>query len=180
MQSQVVSLLYTPLVHQARDPWFYTEVKVPDTLDGRFEMICLHMACLLYRFKRIPASSPHFRKARQVGQGLYDLMFADFDACLREMGVGDLGVGKRVKQMVQAFHGRLHAYAHGIEGQENLQDALRRNVYGTTAVSEKTLEILAHYMVQLNHRLQAAADEAVVSGTFAWAAPRDLVQVSAA
>ena len=124
--------LYRSIVSQSRRPEFYTDFGVPDNLDGRFEMIALHTFLVLNRLKRDnPASA-------RLAQALYDVFFLDMDASLREMGAGDLGVGKKVKRMAEAFTGRVAAYDGGLTASPGgampsdvLEDALRRNLYGT-------------------------------------------------
>ena len=100
--------LYNRVVEQARRPAFYTTCGVPDTLDGRFDMIVLHAFLLFHRLKL-----DHPRSA-DLSQSVFDLMFADMDRSLREMGAGDLGVGKKVKTMVRACYGRIAAYEAGL------------------------------------------------------------------
>ena len=126
--------LYAAIVAQARSPVFYQEFGVPDTVDGRFELIALHAFLLLHRLKRDPA------RTGRLAQAVFDAMFLDMDASLREMGAGDLGVGRRVKQMATGFYGRIAAYeagltadgpASGHDDDSILVQALRRNVYGT-------------------------------------------------
>lgn len=118
--------LYATIVAQARRPEFYTLLGVPDTVDGRFDMIALHMFLVLQRLKQ---AGP---KAAQVSQSLFDTMFADMDRNLREMGAGDLGVGRRVRAMAEGLYGRIAAYEEGLTGDDvMLAAALRRNVFGT-------------------------------------------------
>ena len=117
--------LYAALVAQARRPEFYARLGVPDTLDGRFEMVTMHVFIALRRLKAEPRSPG-------LGQSLVDLFVEDMDASLREMGAGDLGVGRRVKRMAQALYGRIAAYEQGLAGpEEQLIEALRRNIYAT-------------------------------------------------
>jgi cytochrome b pre-mRNA-processing protein 3 len=118
--------LYATIVAQARRPEFFTTLGIPDTLDGRFEMLTLHAFIMLRRLKGQGA------EAATLAQAIFDAMFDDMDRSLREMGVGDLGVGRRVKAMAQGFYGRIAAYDRGLaEGDRVLADALRRNVFGT-------------------------------------------------
>lgn len=138
--------LYAAAVAQARLPAFYRAGQVPDTLDGRFEMIALHGFLVLHRLKGAPAPGP------AIAQAFFDTMFGDMDRSLREMGVGDLGVGRRVKAMAKGFYGRIAAYEAGLAAADDaaLADALRRNVYGTlrdgSAVAADTLAALARYV----------------------------------
>lgn len=123
--------LYDAAVQQARRPVFYTDLGVPDSLDGRFELIALHVYLVLRRLKDGQA------EARGLAQALFDAMFADMDNSLREMGAGDVGVGPRVKRMAQGFYGRIAAYDAGLAGSDGeLAQALRRNLYGTVAEPE--------------------------------------------
>ena len=117
---------YRRVVEQARQPGFFTDCGVPDTVDGRFELICLHAFLYLHRLKR---EQP---RAAPLGQRFFDTMFADFDRSLREMGTGDLSVGREVKRMAQAFYGRIAAYEEGLAASDAvLPPALARNLYGT-------------------------------------------------
>ena len=109
--SAVARRLYEAVVAQARQPVFFAEWEVPDTVDGRFEMVALHAHLLL---RRLRDGGP----AADLAQALFDVMFADMDASLREMGAGDLGVGRRVKQMATAFYGRMAAYDAGLASSE--------------------------------------------------------------
>ena len=92
--------LYGAVVAQARQVVFYRDLGVPDTVDGRFELIVLHMVLLLRRLNREGDDGAALRQA------LFDVLLDDMDRSLREMGVGDLGVGRRVKAMGKAFYGR--------------------------------------------------------------------------
>ncbi len=122
--------LYSAGVGAARNPTFFAELGVPDTLDGRFDLVSLHAGLLVCRISRDPDP-----RAKNLAQAVFDAMFADMDVSLREMGVGDLSVGKRVKRMWEAFHGRAQAYdAALVAGDMSaLEDALTRNVWRGTA-----------------------------------------------
>ena len=113
--------LYEAIVASARQEKFYTEMDVPDTLDGRFDMIVLHLFLVLDRLRG---------EAGDMKQKLTDVFFKDLDRTLREMGVGDLSVAKKIRPMAEAFAGRIKAYAVALEqGDEALIGALCRNVY---------------------------------------------------
>lgn len=117
--------LYCRAVAAARDPFFYTDLAVPDTLDGRFDLVGLYAFLVIRRVQVLPVPGP------AVAQAVFDAMFSDMDLNLREMGVSDLSVGKKVKQMWEAFHGRAAAYQAALEagGAERLAEALERNVW---------------------------------------------------
>ena len=119
--------LYTAAVTAARDPWHYgPEVGAPDTLDGRFDLIGLQVALLIRRLRADPDP-----RGAALAQAVFDAMFSDMDITLREMGVSDLAVGKRVKRMWEAFHGRARAYEAALDAGDAaaLAAALLRNVW---------------------------------------------------
>lgn len=117
--------LYTAAVTAARDPFLYIDLGAPDTLDGRFDVIGLHAFLVIRRLKSEP--EPGFA----VAQAVFDAMFSDMDINLREMGVSDMSVGKRVRAMWEAFHGRAHAYATALAEADvaGLEAALARNIW---------------------------------------------------
>ena len=117
--------LYCAAVAAARDPDFYRVLGVPDTLDGRFDLIGLHAFLLIRRLRGLP------EPGTQLAQAVFDAMFNDMDVNLREMGVGDLSVGRKVRAMWEAFHGRATAYQAAIEAGDaaTLAAALARNVW---------------------------------------------------
>jgi cytochrome b pre-mRNA-processing protein 3 len=154
---------YTALVAQARAPVFYARHGVPDTLDGRFEMIVLHVFLVLHRLRAVP-------EAQRFGQALYDVLFADMDRALREMGTGDLSIGKQVKLMATALAGRIAAYQAGLAGEADLLEALRRNLYGTVRdPAMQDLEIMADYLRRQETALALQATESVAAGTLQFA-----------
>jgi cytochrome b pre-mRNA-processing protein 3 len=122
--------LYTEAVATARDPAWYARLGVPDTLDGRFDMISLFTFLLVDRCRSDPDP-----RGPDLAQAVFDAMFADMDHNLREMGVGDLSVGKKVKVMWEAFNGRARVYAAAVESPEPgaLAEALGRNVWRAEA-----------------------------------------------
>ena len=117
--------LYTAAVTAARDPYLFTEIGAPDTLDGRFDVIGVYAFLAIQRLKREPEPGP------ELAQALFDAMFSDMDINLRELGVGDMVVGKRVRAMWEAFHGRALAYATAMEAGDipALEAALSRNIW---------------------------------------------------
>ncbi|BBK31454.1 ubiquinol-cytochrome c chaperone [Allostella humosa] len=118
------------VVEQARRPDFYIQAAVPDSIDGRFELIALHTFLVLHRL------APD-AEASDLSQALFDRFFADMDRSLREMGVGDMGIGKRIQHMAQSFYGRMSVYREALAGDDaGLEAALRRNLYGTVPATE--------------------------------------------
>jgi cytochrome b pre-mRNA-processing protein 3 len=121
-----IASLYGTIVAQARAPVFYQNYGVPDTVNGRFEMIVLHAVLLLHRLNA--ASDP----IRRLGQAIFDMFCSDMDGNLRELGVGDLAVPRTMRRIGEAFYGRQQAYEAALAAPEvqQLAAALARNVFG--------------------------------------------------
>jgi cytochrome b pre-mRNA-processing protein 3 len=153
----VIRQLYTEIVAQARQPAFYATGGVPDSLDGRFEMIALHCYLVLRRLRNAGPA------AEDLAQGLVDTLFADMDASLREMGAGDLGIPKRIKSMAKGFFGRVAAYDVGLAGGD-LGEALRRNLFGTASPRSDQVEAAAGYLRQASAALGSQPLDEILAG----------------
>jgi len=139
--------LYAQVVAQARNPVFYSQWQVEDTVDGRFDVIILHLFLVLSRLERDRADA----QVEQLSRHLSEVFFADMDRSLREMGVTDTGVSVRIKKMAQAYYGRMKAYAdtvgeRAVPDETLLAEALRRNVYREREVEPQAVASLAAYM----------------------------------
>lgn len=158
-------LAYQRVVAQARRLEFFTSYGVPDTLDGRFEVICLHAFLYLHRLKGEP-------DAAGVGQRFFDAMFADFDRSLREIGTGDLSVGRQVTRMAEGFYGRVRAYEQGLDGDNAaMEAALERNLYGTAPASLDRVERMAAYVRREAARLAGEPASALIAGSVSFGVP---------
>jgi cytochrome b pre-mRNA-processing protein 3 len=137
--------LYVAIVAQARQPFLFEEFGVPDSVDGRFDMISLHIFLVLRRLKA------DVDRTADLAQCLFDTMFADMDRSLREMGAGDLGVGRRVKDMATAFYGRLSAYEKALQSSEPtvLQNAVERNIFRDDADKSEEARKISNYVLWL-------------------------------
>jgi cytochrome b pre-mRNA-processing protein 3 len=145
--------LYGAIVAAARQPIFYQDWGVKDNVDGRFEILMIHMYLALERLKN---EDEPFR------QSLTDLFFADMDSALREMGVGDLGVGKKVRKMAEAFYGRVRAYTP-CQDIASLTAAFSRNVYAVAEAPEGAAQ-LAHWALQARLKLQEQPASDIIKG----------------
>ncbi len=166
---------YAEIVEQARAPLFFATLGVPDTLDGRFETLALHAFLVLNRLKSDRPGSAEF------AQALFDRLFADMDRSLREMGVADLGVGRRVKAMAEAFMGRVRAYEQGLEqGNAVLEAALGRNLYGTVAAPDPgAVSAMARYLRRQQAALARQPAAALRAGEVHFEAPEAALAVEA-
>jgi cytochrome b pre-mRNA-processing protein 3 len=115
--------LYARTAGEARAPDLFEVCAIPDTLDGRFDSLALHAALVIDRLRREP-------DGEQLAQSFFDTMFRHLDLTLREIGVQDLGVGRRIKIMAEGLHGRALAYRAALAGEAVLAEVLRRNAYG--------------------------------------------------
>jgi len=150
-REQAARRLYAEVVAQSRHPDFYLRWGVPDTVDGRFDMVVLHAFLVMRRLGL--ADGKGSAEARALSQSLFDLMFADMDQNLREMGVSDLAVGNKIRKMVEAFYGRVAAYDAALGTvDDELAAALTRNIYREAPPTAEAPKALAAYL-----RRQAAA-----------------------
>ncbi|MGM0560210.1 MAG: ubiquinol-cytochrome C chaperone family protein [Pseudomonadota bacterium] len=135
---------------QSRKPEFYTDYAVPDSTEGRFELLLIHLGLVIRRLKRAESD-----EARDMSQGLFDFFVYDMDQSLRESGIGDLSVGPRLKRVGEAFYGRIKAYEAALDAEneaQELKDALLRNLYATCEVEPKeaTLTAMMDYLYRLD------------------------------
>jgi len=134
-----ISILYGMIVAQARLPCFYRDYAVADTVNGRFDLIVLHLALVLNRLAQDSV-------LQSLGQGIFDRFCQDMDHNLREMGIGDLKVPKEMRRMGEAFYGRAQAYGEALAAEDSriLVEALERNIFG--GMPKGTTPRLAAYM----------------------------------
>jgi cytochrome b pre-mRNA-processing protein 3 len=143
--------LYRAIVVAAREPDWYLAGSVPDTVDGRFDAVALVLALVLLRLEREGDAGG----ARQFSADLTERFIADMDGSLRELGIGDPTVGKQVGKMVSALGGRLGAYRDALGGDEDLGDALARNLYRGAEVDPAALDWAARRVRSLTTRFAA-------------------------
>ncbi len=137
-----IEAIYGMIVTQAREPLFYRNLAVPDTVNGRFDLLVLHLWLVLRRLKPLAGGS-------SLSQMLFDRFCEDMDGNLREMGVGDLTVPKRMQAFGEAFYGRTAAYDLALaQGEGALAQALCRNVLNGTHLDEagRLARYAAHVM----------------------------------
>lgn len=145
----------------SRAPGFFLDLGVPDTFDGRFETLALHLHLLLVRLRRDGEDGAAF------SQGVFDQVTGHFDEALREIGVGDMSVGKRAKAMTRGLYGRLSAYNAGFNAEtpDEMRDALRRNLYGTVeAARDEWLDAIIAYQAAAAAHLAALPLDAIREG----------------
>ena len=167
-EQETALALYRATAQQARQPWFYLEGAVKDDFDGRFDLLALHAALVIRRLKR------EGEAGKRLAQRYFDVLFRELDRALREEGIGDLSVGKKIKAMVSAFYGRAQAYDDALgEGSfEALCGALARNLYRRDGMrSDVTEARMARYAVSAVGALNAEGWRAITAGRIAFPRP---------
>jgi cytochrome b pre-mRNA-processing protein 3 len=171
-RSDTISTLYGTIVAQARLACFYREYGVRDTVDGRFDLLVLHLALVLDRLADEP-------QLRELGQALFDHFCTDMDRNLREMGVGDLSVPRHMQRVGEAFYGRAQAYRAALarDGEQSLVEALERNIYGEEAANRAAAPRLAAYIRETVGDLSVQPASQVLAGKLTMLDPAATVLV---
>ncbi len=161
---------YAAIMKQSRQPFLFGETGAPDSFDGRFDVLALHVHFVLRRLRTAGTARTDF------GQALFDLFFRDMDQAMREAGVGDLSVGKKIRKMTQAFYGRAQAYDNALgklmpaddtpETRRAMRAVLARNLFPDgAAAQELALERLTVYVFRLETYLHECALSAIEAGS---------------
>ncbi|MBY5764025.1 ubiquinol-cytochrome C chaperone [Rhizobium leguminosarum] len=156
----IVDRQYAALAAAARMPELYERLNVPDTVMGRFEMLSIVMI-LFFRRTRASATS-----GQEIAQEIVDAFFQDIDYSIRELGIGDNSVPKRMKKLAGMFYGRLEAYSKAMDtgDAEALALALQRNIYPETA-TPADMSGLGGWMMAAESHLSAVAEEVIATGS---------------
>lgn len=151
---------YDALTRAARHPVFFERMNVPDTVMGRFEM--LSVVLILY-FRRTAMSG---EQVRAIAQEVVEAFFEDLDHSMRELGIGDNGVPKRMKKLAGMFYGRLDSYARALEASDfdALEAALRRNIHPENNDEALSMRLLADYMMQAENALKSVPESVLANG----------------
>ena len=158
--------LYVGAVSRGREPALYERMGAPDTVEGRFEILTLHLILLIDRLDRHEPAEAHARQA------LFDVYVHDLDGALREMGVGDLAVGKRMRRLAEAFYGRAKAYEAAFESlpdQTQLRALIARTVLDGAVDADPTA--LAAYVALCRVALADCEAASLVAGAARWPTP---------
>lgn len=163
--------LYGAAVAAAREPALFERLSIPDTVEGRFDLVSLHVALVIRRLRQDAD-----RRGPALAQAVFDAMFADMDLNLREMGVGDLSVGKKVREAWEAFHGRALAYEAALDSGDEaaLAGALARNVWRGAAPEGAAGRLAAAARAQAAH-LAGQGIDSLAAGRAAFLAAEGLL-----
>ncbi len=154
------AVIYRQIVGMARRPIFYTDFSVPDSVDGRFDMVALIAALVFRRLSGIKPLGP------KLAQKIFDLMFADMAHNLREIGLGDDGVTRQIQGMAQGFYGRAKAYDSALvqADDQDLVEALGRNLFRGHPPDRLILLNLAKYLREIVMHLDGLPDQSLIQG----------------
>lgn len=158
--------LYARCVEQSRQPMLYAELKAPDTVDGRFEIYTLHVVLLLDRLRG------HGEAATDISQDLFDTYVKALDHALRELGVGDLSVGRKMRKLGEAFYGRGKSYDAAfvaLPETASLRSLLERTVH--VGVGDAPVTLLVNYVLDQRAALAGQPLERLLAGDVSWATP---------
>ena len=150
--------LYDDAVAYARDRRWFIDGEVPDTIDGRFDMLASVMALLLIRLEKDEATT------REESALLAELFIDDMEGSLRQIGIGDLMVGKHVGKMMGALGGRLTAFRPAARSGGDMAPAVRRNVFHDAPPSEAAVVFVAGRLEAFSRALEAAPTAALLAG----------------
>jgi cytochrome b pre-mRNA-processing protein 3 len=173
-EDRTIAALYGTIVTQARCPAFYSKYGVPDTVEGRFDLIVLHLVLVLRRLGR------ENEAGRALGQRLFDTFCRDLDDNLREMGVGDLAVPKRMRRFAEAFYGQQAAYLAALDAPDgqDFEKALARNIFEGVGTDERATR-LARYARAAWRALDAQEQGVHIRGEVAFPNPEAFADVRA-
>ena len=156
--------LYNALVEEARSPALFDQYDIPDTIDGRFDVIVLHIALFLIgTAKTLEAAGQG-----ELGRELIGIFLKDMDRNLREIGVGDLSVGKQVKKMAAGLYGRVQGYEAALADlnpESALARALTRNLYRDAKISKSKAGGLSRHSLKVFKRMKKLTLENILTGT---------------
>jgi cytochrome b pre-mRNA-processing protein 3 len=182
VHNRKIHALYGMIVAQARSTVFYTAYGVPDTVEGRFELIVLHLVLVLNRLgQRNDAGAnrgPGGNRGAPLGQRVFDVFCRDLDDNLREMGVGDLAVPRQMRRFGEAFYGRQGVYCAALKSEDNreLEKALARNIFAEGS-ADRRAGWLAAYTRALGRYLDSEDEDAILSGAVSFPSPMAFADV---
>jgi Uncharacterized conserved protein len=163
----IVARQYRTITEAARQPGFYLDMNVPDTVMGRFEMISAHM--VLY-FRRLRGAG---EAAEKIAQEVIEAFFEDLDHSIRELGVGDAAVPKRMKKIGRMFYGRANSYEAALDAGDAaaLAAALARNIHPDAGDAAPDMTALARHLLAATAALESVGRDEIESGGLTFPAP---------
>ena len=161
-KNKIIDSIYEKVVNISRKKKFYKHLEIPDTLDGRFDMLILFTIIVVYKLNSIKP------QGQLLAQKLFDILFLDLDYSLRELGAGDMGVISRIKKMSSAYLGRQKSYCEAFKNNnlKGLIISLNNNLYRNVITDPKKVKLLALFCFQAVEHLKKYQEDDILSGNF--------------
>ena len=158
----VISDIYQKIVKFSRNKIFYTKYKVPDTIDGRFDMLVLITIIVVFRLSKIK------NEGIELSQKIFDSIFKDLDFSLRELGAGDVSVANNMKKLISAYMGRQKIYVKAFEDndQNSLALAFKNNIFRNNDQKQSLIILLSKTIFKINKKLELIEDDKILNGDF--------------
>ena len=158
----VISDIYQKIVEFSRNKIFYTKYKVPDTIDGRFDMLVLITIIVVFRLSKIK------NEGIELSQKIFDSIFKDLDFSLRELGAGDVSVANNMKKLISAYMGRQKIYVKAFEDndQNSLALAFKNNISRNNDQKQSLIILLSKTIFKINKKLELIEDDKILNGDF--------------
>ena len=154
--------IYQKIVDFSRNKIFFTKYKIPDTIDGRFDMLVLITVIFVFRLSKIKD------EGIELSQNIFDIVFKDLDFSLRELGAGDVSVAKNMKKLISSYMGRQKVYIKLFKNndEKSLALAFENNIYRNTNQQKKLLLLLSKNIIRINRKLDLIDDKKILAGDF--------------
>ena len=158
----VINDIYQKIVKFSRNKIFYTKYKVPDTIDGRFDMLVLITILVVFRLSKIKDEGV------ELSQKIFDTIFKDLDFSLRELGAGDVSVANNMKKLISAYMGRQKIYINAFENndQNSLALAFKNNIFRNNDQKKNLIISLSKTIIKINKKLELIEDNKMLNGDF--------------
>jgi cytochrome b pre-mRNA-processing protein 3 len=167
--------LYGEIVSAARNPMFYRDLGVPDTVEGRFELIALHLTLMVHRLSQDNGqnSGQDGRRGNELARALNEACITDLDDNMREIGISDLAVPRKIKKAAAALFDRHRDIVAALAAQDTaaLDAVLKRDIGELPGASQFDAHALARHLIMLHATLSAATTEQIIDGTVSIATP---------
>ena len=154
--------IYQKIVKFSRNKIFYTKYKVPDTIDGRFDMLVLITIIVVFRLSKIKD------EGIKLSQQIFDIIFKDLDFSLRELGAGDVSVANNMKKLISSYMGRQKIYLKAFKNDDErfLAMAFKNNIFRNNDQKENLILLLSRNIFKINKKLNLIVDEKILEGDF--------------
>ena len=158
----ISSDIYQKIVKFSRNKIFYTKYKVPDTIDGRFDMLVLITIIVVFRLSKIKD------EGIKLSQQIFDIIFKDLDFSLRELGAGDVSVANNMKKLISSYMGRQKIYLKAFKNDDErfLAMAFKNNIFRNNDQKENLILLLSRNIFRINKKLNLIDDEKILEGDF--------------